>query len=97
MIQIKQAVAEHARREASYRTRRGLEGNAIAGKSTGGRAFGYLAVRDSATGQIEIDSVQAAIVVRIFELYADGMAPRSIAAKFNEEGIPSPGASWNRT
>jgi site-specific DNA recombinase len=34
VIQIKQAVAEHARREASYRTRRGLEGNAIAGKST---------------------------------------------------------------
>jgi DNA invertase Pin-like site-specific DNA recombinase len=54
VIQIKQAVAEHARREASYRTRRGLEGNAIAGKPTGGRAYGYVPARDSATGQIEI-------------------------------------------
>jgi site-specific DNA recombinase len=56
-----------------------------------------VAARDSSTGQIAIDPAQAAIVVRIFELYADAMAPRSIAAKFNEEGIPSPGASWNRT
>jgi DNA invertase Pin-like site-specific DNA recombinase len=35
VIRIKQAVVEHARREASYRTRRGLEGKALAGKSTG--------------------------------------------------------------
>ena len=97
VIQIKQAVAEHARREASYRTRRGLEGNAIAGKPTGGRAFGYIAGRDSASGQIEIDEAEAAIVRRVFEMYANGMAPRNIAAKLNEEGIPSPGARWNRT
>ena len=97
VIQIKQAVAEHARREASYRTRRGLEGNAIAGKSTGGKAFGFTAARDSATGLIEINEGQAAIVRRIFEAYADGMSPRSIAAMLNEEGVPSPGASWNRT
>jgi DNA invertase Pin-like site-specific DNA recombinase len=37
-IQIKMAMGEHARREASYRTRRGLEGKARAGSSTGGRA-----------------------------------------------------------
>ncbi len=97
VIQIKQAVAEHARREASYRTRRGLEGNAIAGKSTGGRAFGYIAARDSSTGQIEIHEEHSQVVRRIFQLYADGMAPRSIAALLNEEGIPSPGASWNRS
>jgi len=97
VIQIKQAVAEHARREASYRTRRGLEGNAIAGKPTGGRAYGYIAARDSATGQIEIDETEAVIVRRIFELYAAGTCPRSIAALLNAEGIPSPGARWNRT
>jgi site-specific DNA recombinase len=97
VIQIKQAVAEHARREASYRTRRGLEGRALAGKSTGGRAFGYLPARDSASGQIEINETEAAIVRRIFEMYAAGSSPRSIAATFNAEGIPSPGASWKRT
>jgi hypothetical protein len=53
VLQIKQAVAEHARREASYRTRRGLEGNAIAGKPTGGRAYGYTAARDGVTGKLK--------------------------------------------
>ena len=51
MIQIKQAVAEHARREASYRTRRGLEGKAIKGESAGGRAYGYMPASQSSTGQ----------------------------------------------
>src|ERR1017187_6731654 len=97
VIQIKQAVAEHARREASYGTRRGLEGNAISGKSTGGRAYGYIPARDAKSGQIEIDEGQAATVRRIFELYADGTCPRGIAATLNAEGIPSPGARWNRT
>jgi hypothetical protein len=36
-------------------------------------------------------------VRRIFELYANGMAPRSIAGTLNEDGVPSPGATWNRT
>ena len=40
-VQIKLAMAEHARREASYRTRRGLDGLARAGKNAGGKAFGY--------------------------------------------------------
>src|ERR1017187_7744634 len=97
VIQIKQAVAEHARREASYRTRRGLEGNAINGKPTGGRAYGYIPARDSASGQLEIEETEAAIVRRIFELYADGTCPRGIAATLHAEGIPSPGARWNRT
>jgi site-specific DNA recombinase len=97
VIQIKQAVAEHARREASYRTRRGLEGNAIAGKSTGGRAYGYIPARDSKSGQVEINEVEAPIVRRIFEMYASDASARTIAATFNAEGIPSPGAGWKRS
>ena len=97
VIQIKQAVAEHARREASYRTRRGLEGRALAGKSTGGRTYGYVPARDSENGQIEINITEAPIVRRIFEMYAAGASPRNIAATFNAEGIPSPGAGWKRT
>jgi site-specific DNA recombinase len=54
VVQILQAMAEQARREASYRTRRGLHGKARSGGSTGGRAYGYVAARDSSTGQIEI-------------------------------------------
>jgi site-specific DNA recombinase len=97
VIQIKQAVAEHARREASYRTRRGLEGKALAGESTGGRAYGYVAARDSESGHIEVDPTEAAVVRQIFEWYADGASPQGIAARLNEEGVPSPGARWKRT
>src|SRR5271166_1526045 len=48
-IQIKMAMGEHARRESSYRTRRGLEGRARAGLSTGGRAYGFISATDSVT------------------------------------------------
>jgi site-specific DNA recombinase len=89
-------VAEHARREASYRTRRGQEGRALAGKTAGGRAFGYIPAALSGTGEVEIEKAQALVVRRIFELYADGVSPRNIAARFNAEGIPSPGAQWRR-
>jgi len=89
-------MGEHARREASYRTRRGLHGRALAGQSTGGRAFGYVAATGSETGQIKIDEMAAAVVRRIFEMYGNGHSPRAIAAQLNAEGIPSPGASWNR-
>lgn len=39
ILTIKSAIAEHARKETSYRTRRALEGLALAGKSTGGRYY----------------------------------------------------------
>ena len=97
VIQVLQAMAEQARREASYRTRRGLAGRAHAGQPTGGRPYGYVPARDSDSGQIEIDDAQAPVVRRIFELYAAGMSPRSIAAKLNSEEVPAPGASWKRT
>jgi site-specific DNA recombinase len=97
IIQIKQAVAEHARREASYRTRRGLEGKAIKGETAGGRAYGYRPASQSATGQVEIVDAEASVVRRIFELYAVGVSSRAIAERLNSENIPSPGAAWRRT
>ena len=97
VIQIKQAVAEHARREASYRTRRGLEGRAIKGESADGRAYGYRPASQSASGQVEIIETEAAVVRRIFELYAGGISSRAIAERLNCENIPSPGAAWRRT
>jgi len=39
MISIKAAMAEHMRKETSYRTRRALEGLALAGKPTGGSYY----------------------------------------------------------
>ena len=90
-------MAEHARREASYRTRRGQEGLARAGKTAGGRAYGYIPAAQSDSGEVEIDENQAAVVRRIFELHADGVSPRNIAARLNAEHVPSPGAAWKRT
>src|ERR1700685_1968680 len=81
VIQIKQAVAEHARREASYRTRRGLEGRAIKGESAGGRAYGYRPASQSAHRQGEQIQAEAAIVRRILELYAGGISARAIAER----------------
>ena len=91
------AMSEQYRKEIGRRTRRGLEGLARAKKPTGGRSYGYVAATDSTSGEREIDPEQAAVVVRIFKMYADGMSPRAIAEQLNEEQIPSPGSKWNRT
>jgi hypothetical protein len=40
---------------------------------------------------------QAKIVREIFEQYADGVSCRTIAAKLNARGVPSPGSTWKRT
>jgi site-specific DNA recombinase len=91
------ASSEAYRREIGRRTRRGLEGRARAGKSAGGHSYGYIPAATSGTGQIEIDETEAAVVRRIFALYADGEMPRAIADLLNRERVPSPGASWKRT
>lgn len=92
VIQILQAMAEHARREASYRTRRGLEGLARAGKPTGRSVYGYTPASQSTNKKFEIKPVEAAVIVRIFTLYVDGYSPRAIANILNTEGVPSPRA-----
>lgn len=87
------AMGEQYRQEIGRRTRRGLEGRARANKPTGGKAYGYRSVE----GGREVDPEQAAVVLRIFEMYRDGFSPRAIADTLNAEGVPSPGASWNRS
>src|SRR5690606_9284610 len=39
---------------------------------------------------------EAEVVRRIFEMYANGQSPRTIAAQLNAEGVPSAGAQWKR-
>ncbi len=77
----------------ALKTHRGLQGRVRAGKSAGGRCFGYRVVR---TGEREIDPGEADTVRRIFEDYASGLAPREIAARLNREGVAGPrGGEWN--
>ena len=90
------AMSEHYRKEIGRRTRRGLEGCARAGTPTGGKAYGYIAARDSGTEQVEVHPEHATVVRRIYEDYANGMSPRAIAAALNGEGIPSPGSNRKR-
>lgn len=87
-------MADVYRDQIAYRTKRGLEGRARNGKPAGGRAYGYIAARDSEIGDREIHPEQAETVGRIFEWYAAGRSPRWIAGEPNRLGIPSPGASW---
>ena len=91
------AMASTYRKEIGRRTRRGLEGKARAGKSAGGKAYGYISATSAGKEQRVVDSEQAAIVRRIFEMYAEGSSAKTIAATLNREGVPSPGASWLRS
>jgi DNA invertase Pin-like site-specific DNA recombinase len=83
---------------------RGQEGQVLKGLQAGGRCFGYRNVpiedptrigkygRPSVLGvRLEVEETEAAIVRRIFDMYAaggDGLA--RIAKKLNAEGVPAP-------
>jgi site-specific DNA recombinase len=89
-------------KDLAQKIRRGQRGRIEAGKIPSGNSYGYRMVRQLlpdgsvTTGEREIDASQAAIIRRIFNEYADGMAPRQIAARLNREGVPSPrGGQWN--
>jgi site-specific DNA recombinase len=67
------------------------------GKVPGGKAYGYDLVT-AATGERQINPVEAAIVSRIFTEFANGHSPRSIAKRLNAEGVPGPGGRpWGDT
>ena len=84
VLGIKSAIAEHQRREISYRTRRGMEGLAAAGKSTGGRCYGY-------GSPSEADTVR-----RVFRERAAGMELREILAGLTRDGLAAPrGPRWS--
>jgi len=90
---------------------RGLEGRVLAGYHAGGAPYGYRTRAAHAdkpgdppgTGPVVgyeylIHEDEAEVIRRIFQMYADGMSTRQIAAALNAEGISPPGARWrNRT
>lgn len=97
MSAVTGAMSEQYRKEIGRRTRRGLEGLARAGRSVGGRAYGYVPASEASGQSRRVQAEEAAVVRRIFTMYADGASARSIAATLNREGITSPGARWKRT
>ncbi|TCP38015.1 recombinase family protein [Rhodovulum marinum] len=91
-------------KDLAAKTRRGLRGRVESGKSGGGLCYGYRVKKaidghgEPVRGEREIDETEAVIVRRVFREFADGVGPRSIARRLNEEGIPGPnGRSWNDT
>ena len=85
-------------KDLAAKTRRGLRGRVEAGKSGGGRSYGYDVVRrhDAAgepiRGERTINEAEAGIVRRIFREYANGASPRAIARRLNADGVPAPTA-----
>ncbi len=78
-------------------THRGLEGRALGGFWTGGRCYGYATVQEDSPPDPEhprkrsvIDPAQAAVVVRVFQLFIDGMSLKKIASTLNDEGLAAP-------
>ena len=54
--------------------------------------YGYKVV---GVGVLEIDEAEAAVILRIFAAYAEGMSPRAIAHELNRDGVPGPrGGEW---
>ncbi len=82
---------------------RGQEGRVLKGLHPGGRCYGYTNVpiedssrhakygRPAVIGvQLEINPPEAAVVQRIFQMYADGRGLAQIAKTLNAEGVLSP-------
>lgn len=91
-------------KDLADKTRRGLQGRVIVGKSGGGNAYGYRVLRSLGpdglpiTGERRIDPAEAAIIRRIFVDFADGHSRKAIARALNGEGIPGPrGMLWRDT
>ena len=91
-------------KDLADKTRRGLRGRVEAGKSGGGKAYGYDVVKkfdasgDPIRGERHINREQARIITEIFNLYATGVSPKAIAKQLNERNIPSPsGKGWGQS
>ena len=91
-------------KDLAQKTHRGLEGRVRAGHSAGGISYGYEVVRqldergEPLRGRRAIKPAEAAVVRRIFSLFADGHSPIAVARLLNAERIPGPeGRAWRDT
>jgi len=91
-------------KDLADKTRRGLRGRVAAGRSAGGLCYGYDVVRqldangEPQRGRRSINEAEAAVVRRIFALFAGGASPIAIAKRLNAEAVPGPeGRAWRDT
>ncbi|MCV9940695.1 recombinase family protein [Boseaceae bacterium BT-24-1] len=77
------------------KTRRGQLGRILQGRAASGKAFGYDIVQGIERGERAINQAEAATVRKIFQLFANGVSPRGIAHRLNDESVPGPdGRPW---
>jgi DNA invertase Pin-like site-specific DNA recombinase len=89
-------------KDLADKTRRGLEGRVRQGRSGGGLSYGYRVIRgvvgsggEMERGLREIDIAQAEVIRRVFEEFAAGSGPKTIAAGLNRDAIAGPrGGHW---
>ena len=84
---VKTIIAEIYLKDLADKTLRGLQGRARAGKSTGGRTYGYDVTPER---DIVVNTEQADVVRRIFAMYASGLSCARIAETLNRDGIEPP-------
>ena len=109
-IQIRGIFNELQLRDLKKKTLRGQMGQKERGFSVGERTYGYRSVpvgtirmdkkgRPRPEGyRMEIEPREAAVVLRIFKAYADGLSLTRIVHMLNEEGIPGrirTGKGWS--
>lgn len=88
-------IGQMQREEGAKKVKRGMTGVVRSGRNAGGKAYGYQPV-PGRLGELEIVEEEAATIRRVFDLYAAGVSPRSIAGILNDDGIPAPrGKQWN--
>ena len=96
---VRSIIAEAYLDDLRQKTRRGLEGRALAHYSTGGLPFGYRSEAETnsnlqVVGQrIVVDPERARVLKRIFAEYANGRSYAGIAALLNAEQVPAPRAA----
>lgn len=100
-IGLRGTMAAMVRKDTADKVKRGLTGRALAGMNPGGMAYGYRKVPrldergEPVRGLRVIDQDQAAIIRRCFTEFAADLSGRSIIARLNADGIPSPsGGKW---
>lgn len=102
-VSISGLMGEMYLKSLGEKTRRGIEGRVLAGKSGGGCSYGYDVVAIDAkgkpiTGERQVNEAEAHVVRDIFRRFAGGEGPRAIARALNESGVPGPsGRPWGDT
>jgi site-specific DNA recombinase len=90
MVHAVAFVDDMHREQSRARTHDALARKAKAGHVTGGLTYGYANLRVDGHVERRINAVEAAVVRRIFELYAAGVGLRAIARLLTAEGAPPP-------